>query len=266
MTGKSKTMFAHHESVICYVSTEHCTRIASNSWRANIGGNTLFANKSTRLTPVQISIPNVFPNIKVDLSMSTTSGTTTLPAGQYTSAQIMDFFNTSAIFGVADELQMTQNDQGRYIITNNSLAAKFVNFTVESQKFLGSPALGFGMASFASVFFTKLPNLGGEKLVFVKSNRLAALNMVSAEAGGLHDILFSVPLTDTNYGDTALYAPGDSILGDIDFQAEIDMSKLDFEILDSLMAPLAFDDNQHIRMVWKLHHNEGDASGGGGSR
>lgn len=260
-------MFAHHESVLCYSSTEHCERLGPSTWRTTVGGNSLFAHKGTRLTPIQIYIPNVFPNIAVDTTLELSTGVdplATLPRGQYSAAEIIAFYNASDTF-TSRTLVMAQNAQGYFTITNNSIGANTFNFNAETAKYLGSPTtVGVVINTTETLTFPNLPNLGGEKVVFIQCNRLGNLNMYSTI--GLKDVVFPISLVDTVYGDMAVYSPGDHVLGDVDFQSEVNITNLDFELLDSNLQPLPFDDNQHIRMIWKLHHNEGDSGKTGSIR
>jgi len=261
------------DKTLCFVSSQHSTRTDDSSFTANIGGNMLNAKKIVRLTPKQIFVPNIFPNIKAPYNTFTIQRnadpvvTITIAPGQY-SIDGVDYPNIETTINTAILATSIGADLEISYSTVQSLFS-FVSATGDTLTItvnkgnIGQP-LGFDVVdSFqligaeASKTADAFPDLGGERVVLIKCTRLAPNNMVHFQQSSRADILFTVPLHNTVYGNTACYTPGDHIIGDVVYERSVQTDLLEFQLLDSELRPLTLPFNWHVHMCFKIHHLDG---------
>jgi hypothetical protein len=266
-----------HKALL-YCSTEHATSRTPNgdSWKVNVG-NTIYADKVDAISPMKVTIANLFNNVNQynnTYTVVNNNGTVTvvLPPGQYTAADIATYTATltpgallsfSSFALIPDEQKFSwSNVSGGASTTISSPQPGFWELigwdpsTMDTDTVPGEYALILG-ASPVTVTAPYLPSMGGEKLVHIACDKIAHGNLVHGADGKLHDIMLSVPLTDTAYGFTTSFVPQEDDSYMIDYRYTCSLaSTLDFQILDSRLRPLVYPLNHHIQIIFKLYHHE----------
>jgi hypothetical protein len=270
--GKTQTHTMDNAKFVL-LSSRHATSRPStdlSKFQVAPGGNISFAKRVKTMTPVKIFVPNIFPNIKSQMTVRVEGaglvGTTAvLPVGYYTDTSLIEALNG---LGLPD--QTFSSEGGILSITNANASESIVSIDYPNAIQLGfsstTPAvevngISSGVTTIpagTTVSFPHVWNLGGEKLVHITSTKLAHSNLFHGKDGMQHDVAFTIPLHGTGYGDTACYQPGDSFMSAIRHTSEIQMDDLMFQITDSEMLPLQLPMNFHVDMLFKVIHAENE--------
>jgi hypothetical protein len=247
---------------LLYVSTEHATsRTADGStWVVNIG-NTLYADKVDAISPLKVTMANLFPNVTQYNNTFTVSNTdmtivVTIPVGLYTAAE----FATTVSGWLSDaNIDLTVVADLFVWVSDNTHG----DTTISSSLLDFWHLVGYGstddlvFAQNTSSTAPHPPNMAGEKIVHIACDKISHGNLVHGEDGKLHDILLSVPLTDTAYGFNTSFVPqaDDTYIVDYRYTCSL-ASSLEFQLLDSRMRSLGYPINPHIQMIFRLYHHE----------
>jgi len=270
------------DSKFVLLSTRHATdsrKTSTNKSKFEItpGPNITFAKKVSWITPVQICVPNIFPNIKSGTKVLTsftddpdapTEGPTAVPSGFYNEETLL------TALAVVPNITYGTDGNGRLTITTSVVGGISHYMTLETAYQLGfpsNPSAPFSIVTDASgtrwaatriadnttvVTWPGIWNLGGEKMVCLSSTKLSHSGIFHGKDGLQYDVAFTVPLHDTSYGNTACYQPGDDKLASIYLPSEIQFDRIQFDLLDSEMNPLELPFNYHIDMFCKIKHEE----------
>jgi hypothetical protein len=249
---------------LLYVSTEHATTRSTDgsTWVVNIG-NTLYADKVDAISPLKVTIANLFPNVTLHnnlFSVSNTDGTVnvTVPVGNYTAAEYATAV-TALLTAVNVTLEIGAGNP-YFVWTSNNVHG---DTTIFSTSIDWWNLVGYGstdavvFAQTTAVPAPHLPNMGGEKIVHISCDKISHGNLVHAQDGKLHDIVLSVPLSDTAYGFNTSFVPqaDDTYIVDYRYTCSL-ASSLEFQLLDSKMRPLPYPLSHHIQMIFRLYHHE----------
>jgi hypothetical protein len=269
-----------HKALL-YCSTEHATQRTADgsSWTVNVG-NTIYADKVDAISPLKVTITNLFHNVnQYNNTFTITNGTGTVtvvvPPGQYTAIELSAY--TQALTIPVVNAYLTFSTGG---IPDTANRFGFVFNSADPTAFVSSPQTEFWdmVGVDPSLLNTVLvageytiplvglpgsilndlpPNMGGEKIVHLACDKIAHGNMVHAKDGKLHDIVLSIPLSNTAYGFATGFVPQEDDSYMIDYRYTCSLaSTLEFTLLDSQMRPLPYPTNHHVQMVFKLYHNE----------
>ena len=257
---------------LLYASTEHATTRSfdGSNWTVNVG-NTIYAEKVDAISPLKVTLANLFPNVTQYNNTFNVSNTdavvvVVVPVGQYTAAEFAAEVTTQI---AATNVTLTISTAGvlanhfEFTSTSGTHGTTTISSTLNGWwNLIGYAAIlqGIGFVSFAqstSILPPNLPNLSGEKIVHIACDKIAHGNLVHAQDGKIHDVIMSVPLTDTAYGFNTTFLPQEDDTYMIDYRYTCSLSStLDFQLLDSKMRSLPYPPNQHIQMMFKLYHNE----------
>jgi hypothetical protein len=252
----------YDDSVVCHVSSKHGSRSDDGStFVLTIGSNILYGKSVSRLTPIQIYCPNVFPNVKAVYATFTLAEnadpavTMTVPVNQYTSATLAIALTTEVQLTFPDVSFTVDSATGKFVMSNADAADTYTaTFTLDNMgHVLGvdgsvtAPALG-------SVTMPYIPNLAGERLVHIKSEKLGHSNMLSSKSGNPEDIVFTIPLHDVQYGGMGCWQPGDHILGDQDFKWDLHIDTFSVTLLDENLDRLELPINYSLELQFKVYH------------
>ena len=97
------------------------------------------------------------------------------------------------------------------------------------------------------------PNLGGEKLVHVALQPIAQGHMVAAN-GYEYNVLTTVALDATRYGDYAIQQAADMYTDDADFPRELTAAQVTVQLLDANYEQLYVPTNYHVNVQLKCYH------------
>jgi hypothetical protein len=147
----------------------------------------------------------------------------------------------------------------------------YVTITTTGTTYLYSPTIDFfDMLGFqdqvaapdytltvtTSLKATSLPNVGGEKVVFLACAELAPGNCVFGGDGTPYDILLPISFADTAFGYEACYRGADTEIEDVEYKFYNKIATLEFIIRDSKFRPLLLPKNYHFRMILKVFHKD----------
>jgi hypothetical protein len=236
-------------------------------------------NSCIKITPHRISIPNIFPNIRSRTSLTffmlppdgltrTDIYTIDMPSGFYTMTELLTALNTSDDV-VAVELLITGTLQLR-ITLPIGLGDMTQTMYIDGSNEALLPLLGFprqlGTRTKVKLLFDGTEtnkswvvaapcqaNLGGEKLVHVSLRPISHGNLVSSN-GYEYDILSTVPLHATKYGDYAVWSAPDLYTDDNDFPRQLTVASAEVELLDAYYEPLSVPLNYHVNVQLKCYH------------
>jgi len=252
-------MHAGSESSLLYLSSEHGERKA-NEIVISLG-NTTHVRKVVKLIPVSVTLPNIFPNVnqyKNTWREGVDPTLLSIPEGQYDVDSLVVALNAAS-----GDFTFSHNGTS-FVITNVSGGTTAIR-TTSSDLF---ELLGFQdqivkgtteyVLSFASsdVFVGGLPNLGGEKVVFVMSHKLAHANMCFGGDGTQYDCVAHVDFTQTDYGQSSIFRVDDIDAHDIDFYYHNNLDVVTLYLYDSRFRDLILPNNYHLRIVLRAHHKD----------
>lgn len=101
------------------------------------------------------------------------------------------------------------------------------------------------------------PHFGGESVVHIDMGEAAPANMVSSSRQGEHrNIMISVPLTKTAYGEYTCYKSADTATDDVDFDGNINLHNVEVKLRDSKMRQLTVPSNYHVLVILKVFHTD----------
>jgi hypothetical protein len=241
---------------LCFLSTEHITRtVGQETFEFNIAE----ADKSDdihRIVPVAISLPNIFENVNSFRNKFVDSGgTRTIPVNQYTTTTL-----ATALSAASVDFNMTVNSDGKFVLT--CTGTKTMNTTANDTPNELFELLGFQddllsegiLEVTTSQIASKLPNLGGEKLVFIRAPELAAGNMINGDDRNSSDILTQISFHDVGFGFEGHVKAADMMVDDVEYKVPQSFSMLRVEILDSKFRRLTLPNNYHLRLILKFIH------------
>jgi hypothetical protein len=234
-------------------------------------------NSCIKIMPHRISLPNMFPNIRTGTSLTfftlALDGLTRtdiyridMPSGFYTSTDLLAALNT--LDGVVAVQSIALGTLQIRLTTQLGDTAE--TMFIEGANETVFPLLGFprqfGTRTRIQMLFdgTEInktwvvaapyqPNLGGEKLVHVSLRPISHGNLVSSN-GYEYDILTTVPLHTTKYGDYAVWAAPDLYTDDTDFPRQLTAASAEVELLDAYYEPLPVPLNYHVNVQLKCYH------------
>jgi len=263
------------ERVLLFTSTEHATtRQADGSqWTVNIG-NTTYAEKVDAIAPLEVNLANLFNNVTQynnTFNVTNLDGlvVVVIPVGYYTassfaaaaSAQLVGIDVVMAVSaGGYFRFSSISGTHGLTVVTSLSVGWwELIGGFVDPQVDLSLSILTILQGT--SFTMNHPPNMAGEKLVHIACDKIAHGNLVHGADGKLHDILVTVPLHNTAYGNNTTFVPQEEDHYLIDYRYTNSLSStLDFQLLDSKMRPLSYPANHHIMILFKLHHHENHAT------
>lgn len=257
------------ESRLLHISTRDGHRSSDgSSYAITIGGNALYNFNISRVFPVMLICPNVFPNVKapyntftVSLTIAaTTTAVLTVTPGQYSASSLVAAINGQlGEFASITDLTISQQSSGLFLFTNTSGTETYtVNLTnLNIGRMVGAIA-SVVVAPASATTLSYLPNLAGERLVHIKSEKLGPSNLLHSRNGRakVDDVAFTIPLNETPYGGTACYKPGDSQVSDVEFVWDQNISSLDIQLLDDELNPLSLPPNYAVELVLKAHQQD----------
>jgi len=247
------------DSVLCHVSTQHGARSADGAtYQVGVGSNVLYGKTISRLTPVQIYCPNIFPNVKTKyttFSLEDDQGggdvQLVIPAGQYSVTTLITAVNTQ----LGADVTLAVNSQGFITATNNHAVFVYtLHVTNDNLGHVVGQTVDLVIQPLTTETMPQPPNLGGERMVHLKSEKLGHSNMLSSKSGNPEDVVFSVPLHNVEYGGMGCWQPGDHILGDQDFKWDLHIDQFSITLLDADLEPLPLPINYNVEMVFKVYH------------
>ena len=247
------------DTCLLYVSSEHAVSRSDSRYRLTIP-NTVFVDKCVKLVVHTITIENIFPNINKYRNTweEKTGGTKSITIKNYTASELITAFNAAS-----SEFVLSLNGDGKFVITSTTNTTIYTTGHRDLFDLLGfqDQVQTVGNVHPLAVNTTSLtantvPNLGGEKLVFIRSNQLVDANLCHGGDGTLHDVMTCIPLSETNYGFSKSVRANDLFIDDVEYRDEKNINTIYFEILDSKFRPLDMPSNYHLRMVLKVFHKE----------
>jgi hypothetical protein len=99
------------------------------------------------------------------------------------------------------------------------------------------------------------PYMGTAPVVHVAAKKIANSNLLSSNSGE-YNILATVDMTQTQYGQYAVFNSFDIYLNDIDFRTPRNIGDVDFEILDHEFQPIYIDPRFHVVIQLKVYHTD----------
>jgi hypothetical protein len=188
-----------------------------------------------------------------------------IPNGTYTPNQLMTILNTNTsglvhtIDPVTHKLRV-QSVLSFYMVNtaDGNALGDILGITTST------PLAGVGitdtLATTALVQFDAwqvqaphVPNLGGEKLVHVSLQPISQGNLVAGD-GYEYNVLTTVALDTTPYGDYTIQKAGDLFTDDTDFPRELTAAAVLVELLDASYKPLRVPPNYHVNVQLKCYH------------
>lgn len=231
---------------------------------------TLFAAlgfNSTRNTRTLVTLQAVYTRATdyTYLDSLKAAQTVVIPVGSYTPTQLTTVLNTNpnglvhTIDPVTHKLRVT-SVQNFYMVNaadGNALGGMLGITT-------STPTAGAGITdtldTTAPVQFDawqarapNAPNLGGEKLVHVALQPIAQGHMVAAN-GYEYNVLTTVALDTTPYGDYSIQQANDMYTDDTDFPRELTAATVTVQLLDANYDQLYVPTNYHVNVQLKCYH------------
>jgi hypothetical protein len=273
------------KDAILHISTaHHQTKLGTNRWLFNMGNNTNHGKNVARLTPTHALVPNVFPNVKAPYNTYSLSGdpfaialTITIPPGFYSATDlvtVMNALNTAALVpglvfsyipltGVQNAFTLVNNEAIAYRVSVGGTVAN-PDSTQALARYLGippnEPIVGSNEVELAvaqTITFGE-PNLGGERMVHLKSEKLGHSNAMMTADATTQDVMLSIPLHDTPYGGVARYT-GESVeASKLEAAFDVQLDKVDLSLWDTDLNPLELPDNHHIELQFRMVHGAGN--------
>lgn len=99
------------------------------------------------------------------------------------------------------------------------------------------------------------PNFSGENFVHVALRELAQGNMVTSTSFE-YNVLTTVPLDNTAYGNYKVQAASDLFTDDVDFPRQLTAATVEVAILDAEYQPLVIPKNYHVNVQLKAYHTD----------
>lgn len=260
------------KDAILHLSTaHHQTKIGTNRWLFNMGNNTNHGKNVARLTPTHALVPNIFPNVKAPYNTFTVSGdpfavavTFTIPPGFYSATDLVTVLNALIPLALVFAYIPLTGVQNAFTLVNNEAIAYRVSVDGALGRYLGippnEPIVGVNEVELApaqTITFGE-PNLGGERMVHLKSEKLGHSNAMMTADQTTQDVMLSVPLHDTPYGGVARYTGETTEASQLQAAFDVQLDKVDLSLWDTDLNPLELPDNHHIELQFRMIHGAGN--------
>lgn len=253
----------NEESCLLAINSNNAVYRNNGTFTVNIG-NTTFAEHVNSVVPIQAKITNIFPNVKQDYDIGFNKGaglvTNTLTQGQYSLSALATALQTAiAEPGVNVTITSDSKIQIDHAIADD--IEVFIPGPLAVQLgFTGDPTVEYTVdlpGPSSTVVASHLPALEGVQTVYIECDRMASSNLVHSKNGKLADIVFCIPLHDTPYGMSKTFTVSDVHTFSIQLKNSKSISStMTFRILDHDLEELSYSPNQHIHMLFKIHHSE----------
>lgn len=198
--------------------------------------------------------------------------TTTLTKGRYTTAQL-----ATALNAVTDDVAAPgrhvwsappTDDPTKFAVnssditsfwtrrlSNGNLMADVLGITVDTQYSQAGP---FALPNDPQLITYQLTgaspiNFSGENFVHIAIRELAQSNLISSTNYN-YNILTTVPLHTTQYGDYVTLKSDDLFVDDVDFPRHIDAGTVEVAILDASYQQLYIPPNYNVNVQLKAYH------------
>jgi hypothetical protein len=219
-------------------------------------------------------VPNVFNNIRAPYNTFTVQigagivQTVTIPDGFYEGAGLATAINTQLVALGTSVTTLTfaffavTNVQNRFraISTDAQQIQLVLNGTLD--RILGdTPTANLTgtttiIPANTTVQFSE-PNLAGERLVHIQSEKIGHSMAVTSAQPGTVDLAITVPFHDVVYGGMGHWAPADINSSRLDMAFSICLSNgVDISLWDSQMNPLSLPSNHEIELQCKIIHDK----------
>lgn len=251
---------AQRESSLLYLSTEHATR-AGKDMSVTINNSTA-PTKVVQIVPVTLTIPNIFPNVnEYRNSFFIDNRPVSIPAGQYDVTSLATALTTASL-----TLTFTHNGAA-FEMENTSGVPSTVNSPTSDifdmlgfHELVQPPTAGFDfyyipIANGATVVGSS-PNLGGEKMVFLMSQKLAHGNLTFGADSTDYNVVAHLCFHNVDYGQTGIFEVNEASAHSIDFLHHNNLDRIELAVFDSKFRKLQLPINYHLRMVLRLYHRD----------
>lgn len=249
-----------HDTALVYFSTEQLTNRTVGKTEFQFGiNNSVYLKNVRKIVPQSISLPNIFPNVNSHRNswVEPSSGTPkVLDAKQYTTSTLVTALNSKST-----DFTFSVDANGYFNIActgTKSMDTSANTYPKEIFEMLGFQddleSNGTELSIPTSIVASNLPNLGGEKKVFISSAKLAQANCIHGGDDTPYDILTVISFHDVGFGFEANYRAEDMIVGDVEYDFANQLDKIHVTLLDSKFRPLYLPTNYHLRMVLKIFH------------
>jgi len=263
-------MQRNKDSCLLYVSSHHATAAdyAAGKFSFNIP-NSMFVDSVARLAPVSATVPNMFENINTRLQNHTFTSQlgvdpidiAVIPLQQY---NLTDYL--AALTAVAPNFTFTVETNGHVSINETGDDDPVVSGTIEFWHTLGfdeSQLTNAGgsqwqlqLINLSTITANNLPNLGGDKMLWIAIDHGAHGNVTSAFDGMQYDGLIPVDLTTTDYGQSANFICPHLDIFNVEFKYSNALKTFDVELLDYKFRALPLPANYSFQLVLKIFHME----------
>lgn len=257
-----------------HLSTRDATHQDGNKWTIALQPNVLHGKNIARLIPTHAMVPNIFNNARSPYNGFTIQDITTpgvvineqIPIGFYSGAELATAVNLVLVaLGMGDltlvyvAINAVQN---RFQWVNVSATVTFeLNVTGQMDRLIGiapstNSTTGIITILPATTVVSGTPNLAGERIVHIKSEKLGHSMGIHSAENSTQDMCLSVPLHETKYGGVAHWAPSDGLASALDMAFDITLSNgLDISLWDNNMEPLSLPANHEIELQFKIIHS-----------
>ena len=237
------------------------------------------ADKSVKVVAQRVWIPNVFNNVNAHTSQVTVVDAAlaivqqvSIATGFYTRAEYIAAFNTAMgascvmtyVAAPTNRIQITCPANGFVIasqdwfnmvgFTNVTALADTANLAsvfIDNNVTLELPVVAAVAAPVVTI--SSIPNFAGETLVHVALSRVSDSNCLCHDSQK-RDVLLTVPLTTTPYGEYHCSVAPDTFLDDFEFRSEQSTSNARIQLLDFRYRLLPVPTNYHVTIMLKVYH------------
>ena len=221
---------------------------------------------AVKVVPTRVLIPNVFYNVLagatfVGVEKPLGGATTNIEVGFYSIEQLLARIETISgeplvVFGY-------NTDTNRVFVTNGTADIWTVTLSMPIAVRMGfiTPTIdGTGNAVITvsantTVFAAASPYMGTTPVVHVIAKKIATSNLLSSN-NGEYNVLATVDMTQTSFGQYASFSSQDIFLHDIDFRSPRQISDVDFELVDNEFQTLPVDPRFHVVIALKVYHTD----------
>ena len=257
------------KSCLFYASTEDAITRKDDEFRFTVP-NTSRAAQTVGHFPTLVQLSNVFPNLstymtefqETDISWQTGVQDNSVVSGQYLVEDFVLQYKLASIY-----MQFSINVDGYVSVYPTSAQSMMRTKSKDIWDALGysdqvyfedgywvlGPDIG---PIFDPTVALYLPNVGGEKTVFIVCDDLAPSNMISTADGHPHDVISQISFAGTDYGEPAAYVSTGVNMEKVEFKErrQVDTFRLRIEDANHRLLPLP--DNHHLRMVLRIFHED----------
>ena len=221
---------------------------------------------AVKVVPTRVLIPNVFYNVLagatfVGVEKAGGGATTTIDPGFYTIENLLARIETVSgeplvVFGYDTSTNRVFIENGTPDIWTVTLSLPiavrmgFINPTID-----GTGNAVIAVPANTTVFATASPFMGTTPVVHVVAKKIATNNLLSSN-NGEYNVLTTVDMTQTPFGQYASFSSQDIFLHDIDFRSPRQISDVDFELVDNEFQTLTIDPRFHVVVALKVYHTD----------